>query len=49
MALRLAQQIAAQGLGLGNLRCCRDLRAAVHAALADSSQNIEVARSGWAF
>ena len=46
ISAELAQQIAAQRLGFGELRSYRDLREAMRAALADPSQNIGVAQSG---
>ena len=46
ISAELAQQIAAQGFGFGDLRSYRDLREAMRAALADPSQNIGVAQSG---
>jgi anti-anti-sigma regulatory factor len=45
ISAELAQQIAAQGFGFGELRSYRDLREAMRAALADPSQNIGVAQS----
>ena len=45
ISAELAQQIAAQRLGFGELRSYRDLREAMRAALADPSQNIGVAQS----